>query len=41
VNKKILRDRLSHLIDSKSQNDRKIAELENQAMELRKKLQID
>lgn len=40
MNEKILKKRLLCLIDSKSQNDKKIIELESQAKDLRKKLQI-
>ena len=41
IDEKIVKERLANLIDSKSQNDKKINELSEQAKILRKRLQLD
>lgn len=41
IDEKIIKERLATLIDSKSQDDKKINELSNQAKILKKRLQIE
>ena len=41
IDEKIIKERLAILIDSKSQDDKKINELSNQAKILKKRLQIE
>lgn len=41
IDEKVVKERLANLIDSKSQNDKKINDLSEQAKILRKRLQIE